>query len=438
MSYDFYATKEEVQDDVEDIYARIQLLANSQPDKDAKERHQKLFQQQYNHYIQGKLSQINELVESDLASAIDMLPSGTATLQFTIRLARPFISRDDTDYHICDNPVQKERVFRIPMMPATGWKGALRAAAIRQLVSNADELDPATFSAKRYRLAQLFGSEKSLADTGTETFLDKIGGDDAAQIYRELLEKRTKTGFIAGRLRFYATFFDKVTVEVINPHDRIKKAGKWPVYFEAADIYAKGTFALLYVPFDLVNVPKQKAFNEIALDLQIMGTALHAMLTTYGFGAKTSSGFGVAKDQLPESGQLVIKIAGLPPEELEDTKPAIPQRKKTLRRYWKAENQLMDEFLTPEGKFVSDEEYESYIQSLGQEYTKSERQLFEKARKWWELEGKVFAQQQLGTEPEPESEVEQAWAECSYNTLGEMVVKIGRLANALQEEASDE
>jgi len=46
---------------------------------------------------------------------------------------------------------------------------------------------------------------------------------------------------------------------------------------------------------------------QVAADLVVLAKGLRAMLTVYGFGAKTSSGFGVAEDRLAGEGRLVIR-----------------------------------------------------------------------------------------------------------------------------------
>jgi CRISPR-associated protein Cmr2 len=431
MSYDFYAAREEVKHQVQDLYAQIQLSANDLGDASTKNQHNRRFMRRFDNYVQGQLKRFSELLTVEPLSAIECLPDGAAVLRFEMRLARPFMSKDDTSYYICDNPVRKDWVFHLPMMSATGWKGTLRATASRILAHESEELSQLAFAEHRLRLTLLFGNEKEGGEA--ESFLDQAGGAEAARIYQERLEQHTETGFLAGRLRFYSTFFDKVTVEVINPHDRVKKAGKLPIYFEAADIGAKGMFSLLYVPCDLIGKSTEEMTSEIADDLKVLGTALRAMLNTYGFGAKTSSGFGVVEEKLAKPGKLLLRIAGLPLEKPEKPKPTKVRRKRRkLRRYWKAENQLKDKFLTDTGDLVPESQYKAYIQSLGQEYTRSDRQLYNKACKWWKREGKDLAEEAAAAEAlksEKEADTpEEPWAERTFTSLTQMVEKIQSLA----------
>jgi CRISPR-associated protein Cmr2 len=100
--------------------------------------------------------------------------------------------------------------------------------------------------------------------------------------------------FSAGRLHFYPTFFDRIGLEVINPHDRKTGTGKQPIYFECVPAGTYGTFTLLYVPLDLIG-RREDVKEQAQEDLRAAAEGIRAMLTEYGFGAKTSSGYGVAK-----------------------------------------------------------------------------------------------------------------------------------------------
>jgi CRISPR-associated protein Cmr2 len=308
MGYDFYA-EVQVLDDLQDVYAKIQKLAcDLQYKEQKKERHITIFQGPYNQYIREQLQAYRHLLTIDLEAVMMALPRGAAAWEFAIQLARPFISKDDAPYHICDNPLRKEKVFRVPMMSSTGWKGALRAAAVRLLVKDAESLSAEAFARHRLCLTRLFGNEKGWEEAADPAaYLDHIGGTQAACQYRETLTQLTENGFLAGRLRFFPTYFDKVAVEVINPHDRETKAGKLPIYFEVADIGSQGDFALLYVPFDLVGQPRAQLRAEMVRDFMVLGPALRAMFLTYGFGAKTSSGFGVVKEQLVGTGKQFLR-----------------------------------------------------------------------------------------------------------------------------------
>ena len=102
-----------------------------------------------------------------------------------------------------------------------------------------------------------------------------------------------------GRLMFYPTFFNLIDVEVINPHSRKTKAGTHPIYLECVPAGATGAFSLLSVPFDSIG---RKDTDEIRAeaqrDLLLVAEATGAMMLTYGFSAKRTSGYGTAEDAI--------------------------------------------------------------------------------------------------------------------------------------------
>ena len=229
-------------------------------------------------------------------------PPGAWALQLPFTLRKPYLSKDDTDFYIIDNPVKKEWVFKVPYIAPSQWKGALRAAMVRELVAwwkETEHRDPQAFAHRRFRLALLFGDEKGEeqgAIKGLSKYLDNIGGDEAAKIFRDKLRahfrvpKDKPLPHYSGCLHFYPTFFDRIGLEVINPHDRTTGAGKNPIYFECVPAGTRGVFSLLYVPLHF-HPSKETA----RADLDTITEGILAMLTKYGFGAKTSSGYGVAE-----------------------------------------------------------------------------------------------------------------------------------------------
>jgi len=199
--------------------------------------------------------------------AVSYMPPLSFMLCIPFRLQKPYLSKDERDFHLLDNPLRREKVFQTPMVAATSWKGALRAA-LWQLGHKQD--DPVTI--------RLLGNK------------------------RESEEQQ------AGRLHFFPTFFNKISLEVINPHDR--KTGidaRGPILIESVRQGAKGDLILLYVPFGPTGQTEEARLAEVSEDLQVLAKGIRAMLTIYGFGAKTSSGFGIAEDQLDRVGKLAIR-----------------------------------------------------------------------------------------------------------------------------------
>jgi CRISPR/Cas system CMR subunit Cmr6 (Cas7 group RAMP superfamily) len=188
---------------------------------------------------------------------VDLFPPFTLWLQFPFRLTKAYLSKDERDFYILDNPVRRDKVFRLPYVAPTTWKGNLRAA-----------LWKLGHDANHPPVERLFGNERAAEEN-----------------------------FRAGRLRFFPTFFKRHGLEIINPHDRERRVGKNPILFESVPPGTPGVFTLLYVPFDRIGKKDKKVTRlQVAEDLQRIAEGVQAMFCTYGFGAKTSSGFGTAVD----------------------------------------------------------------------------------------------------------------------------------------------
>jgi len=63
--------------------------------------------------------------------------------------------------------------------------------------------------------------------------------------------------------------------------------------FECVPAGAQGVFTLLYAPFDQVGQPPAETRGQVAEDLPLVVAGVEAMLTRYGFGAKTTVGCGL-------------------------------------------------------------------------------------------------------------------------------------------------
>jgi len=202
---------------------------------------------------------------------LSILPPYSFLIHFTFRLRKPYLSKADTEFYIIDNPVRKDKVFKLPYVAPTGWKGALRAAI---------------------RL------KKQQEDTGWQEKNDK----QTYRLFGNVKAEEREDYLRSGRLVFFPTFFKQISLEVINPHDRETGAGKQPIYIESVPIGAEGIFTLLYVPFDRIGQeeanPEENILSlqdEVVSDLDTITQGVRAMFTEYGFGAKTSSGFGTAE-----------------------------------------------------------------------------------------------------------------------------------------------
>ncbi|RLE44871.1 CRISPR-associated protein [Candidatus Woesearchaeota archaeon] len=254
----------------------------------------------YNDYLQCKLSELSLL---GINSPVDLssLPKGSWVFEFPITLTKPFISIDDIPFYIIENPVRKDRVFGVPFISAMAWKGNLRWTMVKVFLEPAAN-NPDKFAQIRFRYTLLFGTEKGWGET--KSWTEYLNGlcPDAKEKYESTLKekfnrKNAKDVHIQGMLYFYPTFWDKIDMFVINPHDRKTKTGKNPLYFEGAPAGAKGVFRLVYVPLYWFGLPENELKKKVIKDLKDVITGMREMMLTYGFSAKKSSGFGVIEDE---------------------------------------------------------------------------------------------------------------------------------------------
>lgn len=211
---------------------------------------------------------------------IDRLPPYSFLLQLGFTLAKPYISRDDKAVYLCDNPIKKDRVFGLPLIEGSSWKGNMRWTARKRIEMDIG-LTHDEKERKKKKLVSLFGNEK---------------GDEE--------------NFRKGRLHFYPTFFDKIRLEVMNPQDRATRSGKDPILIETVPANSDGVFSILYLPFDLLGLDTCETVKEFYDDLKFVTNVIKEMMLTYGFSAKKSSGFGTVINKF--SGSLVIKAFNRP------------------------------------------------------------------------------------------------------------------------------
>jgi CRISPR-associated protein Cmr2 len=260
----------------------------------------------FNGYIACQLSRLH-LLGIDTSIDISQLPAGSWLIEFPVTLAKPFISRDDVSLYIIENPVRKDKVFGAPLTSAMAWKGNLRWAMMKVLLEPKAS-SPEEFAETRFRHTLLFGTEKGMEErhTGWADYLDNLCAG-AKEKYQEKFGKED-VPHVAGMLHFYPTFWDKIDMEVINPHSRKTKTGKNPIYFEVVPEGANGFFRLVYVPFYHMENQAEGLKKEVIQDLQDVTAGLKAMMLTYGFSAKKSTGYGVVKDSWDKiASRLMIK-----------------------------------------------------------------------------------------------------------------------------------
>lgn len=205
-----------------------------------------------------------------------LLHADWLALAVDFELLTPWYSKDDRPFHVLDNPVRKDRVFGVPFMAASSWKGMLRWACRMQA-----------------GLRQHFVAGKRFDDcTDPEWILHLFGKDNGKD-----------KDFHQGALVFYPTWFDKIGFEVINPHSRERRAGTQPIYYEVVpgrrpeqnnpndyEEGGKGILRLLYAPW-----PRTKGMIAPAEWLPSLLQAIENLLTQYGISAKRTVGWGTAE-----------------------------------------------------------------------------------------------------------------------------------------------
>lgn len=327
---------------------------------------------------------------------LTLLPAYSFDIQFTFTLAQPYISHDEQDFYIVDNPIRKDKVFGLPYIASTSWKGSLRAALWQQ--GKKAEIDT---------IRHLFGNEK---------------------------ETKKQEHFRAGRLYFFPTFFNMKDLEIINPQDRLRRIGTLPIVFETVPENTGGIFTLLYVPFDLVGEAEETIRAQVAEELRLVAEGVQAMFRTSGFGAKTRSGFGLARETVSPEGTLRLQASTSATQKQE--KAASPQPAHPgLQRYLEAPGRLRPEYRTPEGTFR--ERSEAELKKM----SKSDRQMYDKARSWWAREGKHLAEQPeapVPVEPEPGAQVPSvATLEWSFKSFQELVERAKEIVELLKSPSAE-
>ena len=157
----------------------------------------------FQNFLRERIAEMQEILRlqssgNSVAShvpEVTAFPRGSWALQVPFALRKPYISKDDREFYILDNPVRKEWVFQVPYIAPSQWKGALRAAMVQELkwwwesLSNDEKTVHAEeFARRRFRMTLLFGDEKGEEPgslKGLAKYLDDLGGEEAADLYCE-------------------------------------------------------------------------------------------------------------------------------------------------------------------------------------------------------------------------------------------------------------
>jgi len=322
MSYDFYAEIWEetsynlrkihfnkFKDEIKKIYSifmRIKIMGIGIYDKTAKKKLKNDYKKEiknYNYYISDQLKFMKNVLHSQLIES-NVIMNISFFLSITFTLKKPFISRDDEEFYIHENPVSKEKVFKIPYIRPSSWKGMMRWAALMNLLKNMKEKkNRGECLNRRSQIIRIFGNEKENKEDRIfkELFPENLPGTDKNKFNHEFLEYIKKKNYVnkdglgKGRLYFYPTFFNEIDLDIINPHDRKTKTGKNPITMEIVPEGTKGCLKLLYFPFNLIGEDNEIVKKEMKDDLLIICNAIELLFKEYGISAKRTSGYGAAE-----------------------------------------------------------------------------------------------------------------------------------------------
>ncbi len=279
------------------------------------------------------IKKISGIIENKdkISEIVKDLPTYSFILWTEFELNTPYFSRDDDNFYLIQNPVLKEQIFKIPMIRGSSWKGSL-ASAFKDIINDEKEKTKVIDSYFRIfgagsesiqNLENYFKnkSEKegltNLKDKGikekivelllfelgltlNKEEINKIKSGEIVDVLTEWLTSKSKDYIVKsklpfelrthkGRVVFYPTFFDKISLEVINPHDRSKRTGKAPIFYEVVPTGSRGILQIVYIPFDLSTNK-----DEIESDINYLISAIE-ILSEKGIGAKTKLGWGSYK-----------------------------------------------------------------------------------------------------------------------------------------------
>jgi len=258
------------------------------------------------------------LTQEDFNLLLNTYLPGSFAIQGEFQLEAPYYSADDDHYYIIDNPVMKDKVFKAPMMRGSSWKGVLATAARRVIESDfsiesllsfgrlfgsgSEEFRKIEEQAKNKEYQAGFDKEilfYALQKFGKITMKKINNADFKSKLWKNIKERELQTQ--RGRLIFYPTFFNRLGLEMINPHKRRTKAGTQPVYYEVVPRGATGNFQLLYVPADGFAEKNPNRTEEINNDIALLDNALKCIFceskdyAQVKIGAKTKLGWGKTK-----------------------------------------------------------------------------------------------------------------------------------------------
>ncbi|AKB64524.1 RAMP superfamily CRISPR-associated protein [Methanosarcina mazei] len=314
---------------------------------------------------------------------ISTLPSYSFVLKFMFKLKKPYISLDENDFYIIDNPLRKDKVLNLPFVAPSSWKGSLR-----------NSLWQLNYDYENDKIRRIFGNERS---PNSEDIVLRMG-----------------------RLYFFPTFFSKKSLEIINPHNRESRVGTVPILMESVPQDTTGYFTLIYVPFDLIGCEENEIKKQVACDIQLISKGLKSMFTYYGFGAKTSSGYGTSYEDITD-GTITLRVKGIEVslKDIDEVKPPA----EGYSKYLNEDGSVKEEF-KGSGKYglLSDKEYYKIKNQL-----EGSRNEYRDFRQWYGLNGEKW-QKHLNSFKYPKPE----WPTWNFGNFFQLIEVSKNIATSLE------
>ena len=245
--------------------------------------------------IYDKLPTIPDFLEVNIQNLIKTSIPNSFGIEVKIKLTSPYYSSDDDDFYIVQNPCLKEKVFKVPMVRSSGWKGSLLKAGIEIFK---DEKNPQylgsifrIFGVGNSEYRELFDKNDKVIENKIMLFLAMEMGVNFEEDIATQLKKYFKTKANKGRAIFYPTYFEKLSLELINPHNRKTKAGTNPIHYEVVPKDSKAELKIVYIPFDGIEQKNEDVQKEAKQDLEFL-TECIKKVSQNGIGAKTKLGWG--------------------------------------------------------------------------------------------------------------------------------------------------
>ncbi|MGI6138824.1 MAG: RAMP superfamily CRISPR-associated protein [Candidatus Hydrogenedentales bacterium] len=173
------------------------------------------------------------------------------SMEFKWELTTPWFSRVESNFDVLDNPLSRDRLTGKPMFKASGLKGVLRHASAFFKNDFSNYADLINFC---------FGDANDSGNSGNQ-----------------------------GKVKFDNVIFDKISSDIISPHDRKRGVADHPVGFE---IVPQGATAQTSVFIFSKTENDHKQGIQAAL---LLLKSLEFLLTDLGISAKRSIGYGLGK-----------------------------------------------------------------------------------------------------------------------------------------------